>query len=246
MVKFHVGCSGFYYNHWKPDFYPKDLPKSKWFEFYCEHFNTLELNVTFYRFPKISTFENWYRKTPDDFVFAVKAPRLITHYKQFIDTAEMMQGYYETMLEGLKEKLGAVLFQLPPRSNFTEERLDRILKTLDNRFNNVLEFRHPSWWNDEVYQVLAKHKISFCGMSHPDLPDEIIQNSPIVYYRLHGIPELYKSPYTSRKLRSIVQEVAANTKTRQAYIYFNNDIGLSAVRNATEMISYLQDEKIKV
>jgi uncharacterized protein YecE (DUF72 family) len=246
MAKFHVGCSGFYYNHWKPDFYPKDLPKSKWFEFYCEHFNTLELNVTFYRFPKITTFENWYQKTPADFVFAVKAPRLITHYKQFIDTAELMQAYYETMLEGLKEKLGTVLFQLPPRSAYTEDRLDRILQTLDNRFNNVLEFRHPSWWQEEVYQRLAKHKISFCGMSHPNLPEDIIQNCPIVYYRLHGIPELYKSPYSSRQLHSIIREIDNNRKTREAYIYFNNDIGLSAVRNATEMINYLQAEKIKV
>jgi len=246
MVKFHVGCSGFYYTHWKPDFYPKDLPKSKWFEYYCEHFNTLELNVTFYRFPKISTFENWYRKTPADFVFTVKAPRLITHFKQFIDTAELMQEYYETMMEGLKEKLGAVLFQLPPRSIYTKDRLDRILETVDSRFNNVMEFRHPSWWNEEVYRILAKHKISFCGMSHPDLPDEIIQNSPIVYYRLHGIPELYKSAYTTRKLNSIINEIAANKKTRKAYIYFNNDIGLSAVKNATEMISYLKTEKINV
>jgi uncharacterized protein YecE (DUF72 family) len=127
MVKFHVGCSGFYYTHWKPDFYPKDLPKSKWFEYYCEHFNSLELNVTFYRFPKIATFENWYRKTPADFKFTVKAPRLITHFKQFNDTDELMQEYYETMMEGLKEKLGACVIQLPPRSIYTKDRLDRIL-----------------------------------------------------------------------------------------------------------------------
>jgi uncharacterized protein YecE (DUF72 family) len=245
MVRFHVGCSGFYYNHWKPDFYPEDLPKSKWFAYYCQHYNTLELNVTFYRFPKITTFESWYNKTPADFVFAVKAPRLITHYKQFNDTAEMMQGYYETMLEGLKEKLGTVLFQLPPRSAYTEDRLERILQTMDSRFNNVLEFRHPSWWNEGVYRLLSKHKICFCGMSHPDLPDEIIQNSPIVYYRLHGVPELYKSPYTLDQLKSIVNEIDSNKKTRHAYIYFNNDIGGSAVRNATEMIAYLKSMKSK-
>src|ERR671913_1701419 len=169
MVKFHIGCSGFYYNHWKPDFYPEDLPKSKWFQYYCEHYNTLELNVTFYRFPKITTFENWYKKTPRNFRFAVKAPRLITHFKQFKDTSAMMQGYYDIMLKGLKEKLGTVLFQLPPRSAYKPERLERILETMDNRFNNVLEFRHPTWWNEEVYRILAQNKISFCGMSHPDL-----------------------------------------------------------------------------
>jgi len=132
-----------------------------------------------------------------------------------------------------------VLFQLPPRSKYTEERLNRILDTIDNRFNNVLEFRHPSWWNDQVYKTLSKQKISFCGMSHPDLPADVVQNSPIVYYRLHGVPELYKSPYTSTQLKAIVQEILLNSKVRHAYLYFNNDIGGSAVRNATEIMGYI-------
>ena len=133
-----------------------------------------------------------------------------------------------------------VMHLLPPRSAYTEERLERILQTMDNRFNNVLEFRHPTWWNEEVYRLLSKHKISFCGMSHPDLPDEIIQNNKIVYYRLHGVPELYKSPYSSKELQSIIKEIEANPKAKHAYLYFNNDIGGSAIRNAREMIQYLQ------
>lgn len=235
MLTFNVGCSGFYYNHWKPGFYPADLPKSKWFAYYCDHFNTLELNVTFYRFPKLPVFQSWFEQTPDHFTFAVKAPRLITHFKQFNDTAPMMRGYYDIMLQGLKHKLGAVLFQLPPRSKFTEDRLERIIATMDPGFNNVLEFRHPSWWNERVYSELGKHQISFCGMSHPDLPKEVIQNTPLVYYRLHGVPELYKSPYSNTALRKLVLEIAANKKANQAFIYFNNDIGGSAIVNATQL-----------
>lgn len=234
-MKWWIGCSGFYYNHWKNVFYPEDLPKSKWFDYYKERFNTLELNVTFYRFPKLNVFENWYKKSPKKFSFSVKAPRLITHYKQFHDTAEMMAGYYATIREGLQDKLGSVLFQLPPRSVYTEERLQRIIETMDNSFNNVLEFRHPSWWHEGVYRTLGKHKISFCGMSHPALPDEVIRNSPVVYYRFHGTPELYKSPYDITFLEKIAAEISSNKKVKQAFLYFNNDIDGSAIKNAREL-----------
>lgn len=230
-----IGCSGFYYNHWRNIFYPGDLPKSKWFDYYKERFNTLELNVTFYRFPPLSVFENWYKKSPPEFSFSVKAPRLITHYKQFHDTANMMAGYYATIREGLQEKLGTVLFQLPPRSVYTDDRLQRILDTMDKGFNNVLEFRHPSWWNETVYKMLAKQKISFCGMSHPALPDDVIQNTPIVYYRFHGTPELYKSPYEISFLEKVTAEINSVRETKKAYLYFNNDIDGSAIKNAREL-----------
>jgi uncharacterized protein YecE (DUF72 family) len=146
-----------------------------------------------------------------------------------------MAGYYETIREGLQDKLGCVLFQLPPRSAYTEERLQRIIDTLDPAFRNVLEFRHPSWWNEGVYKTLGKHKISFCGMSHPALPDEVVQNSPIVYYRFHGTPELYKSPYDVSFLEKVSDEISSNKKVKQAYLYFNNDIDGSAIKNAREL-----------
>ena len=234
-MKWWIGCSGFYYNHWRNIFYPDDLPKTKWFDYYKERFNTLELNVTFYRFPQLSVFENWYQKSPRKFSFSVKAPRLITHYKQFNDTAEMMAGYYATIKEGLQDKLGSVLFQLPPRAAYTPERLEKILDTLDNSFNNVLEFRHPSWWNEEVYRILGKNKITFCGLSHPSLPDEVIQNTPVVYYRFHGTPELDKSPYDHIFLEKVSKEIEENKKVKQAFLYFNNDIDGSAIKNAREL-----------
>ncbi len=236
-IEWHIGCSGFYYNHWKGLFYPEDLPKSKWFDFYKERFNTLELNVTFYRFPRLSTFESWYKKSPDNFSFAVKAPRIITHYKQFHETREIMQGYYATIAEGLKDKLGAVLFQLPPRADYTTERLERIIDTLDPQYNNVLEFRHESWWNEEVYRILGKHQISFCGMSHPTLPEEVIQNTKLLYYRFHGSEQLYASKYSTQKLAAFVKKVKAFKGLKKAFIYFNNDIGGYAVENAIQLQS---------
>lgn len=235
-LNWHIGCSGFYYNHWKGLFYPDDLPKSKWFSFYSEHFRALELNVTFYRFPKESTFEGWYKKTPSDFLFAVKAPRVITHYKKFNDTKELMKGYYSSLSKGLQEKLGPVLFQLPPSGKFSEELLQSIIDTLDHNYMNVVEFRHESWWNEKVYRELGKYNISFCGMSHPKLPEDVIANTKTLYYRFHGAEELYKSKYSIQKLTAFVKQVKQIKNIEKAFIYFNNDIGGSAIENSQQLI----------
>jgi len=240
MLKWWIGCSGFHYKHWRGIFYPDKLAQSKWFTFYCEHFNTLELNVTFYRFPQLSFLKTWYDKSPPEFCFAVKAPRLITHYKKFSGTEKLIDDFYGTVSEGLKDKLGCVLFQLPPLSSYNPERLQKIIATLDNSFNNVLEFRHESWWNAEVYNELAKHKITFCGMSHPLLPANVIQTTSVLYYRMHGVPELYKSPYKKSALKKVINEIKASGKIKKAFIYFNNDIDASAIKNTKEMIKMVK------
>jgi uncharacterized protein YecE (DUF72 family) len=231
----HIGCSGFHYKHWKGVFYPEKLPQRRWFEFYSQHFQTLELNVTFYRFPQLSFLEPWYQNSIPEFRFAVKAPRLITHYKQFHDTTQLLADFYGTVQEGLREKLGPVLFQLPPRLTFSEERLMRIVESLDPAYQNVLEFRHPSWWEGKVFQELSRRRIAFAGQSHPHLPDEVVATTDFLYYRFHGTPELYKSPYSEEFLRRIASEVQAAPQVKQAYVYFNNDIDASAIGNAKQM-----------
>ncbi|UOQ66956.1 DUF72 domain-containing protein [Hymenobacter volaticus] len=235
MPIWHVGCSGYHYRHWKGVFYPEKLPQRLWFEYYSQHFRTLELNVTFYRFPQLSFLENWYQISPADFKFSVKAPRLITHYKQFNDTAQLLADFYGTVQEGLVEKLGPVLFQLPPRMAYSDERLQRILDSLDPAFRNVLEFRHPSWWEGHVYQELARRGVAFCGQSHPQLPDEVVANANVLYYRFHGLPELYKSPYSEDYLRQVVTQIEGAQQVQEAYLYFNNDIDASAIGNARQM-----------
>jgi uncharacterized protein YecE (DUF72 family) len=234
-MKWHIGCSGFHYKHWKGVFYPDKLAQTKWFSYYCEHFKTVELNVTFYRFPKLSFLQKWYDNSPAGFRFAVKAPRAITHYKQFINTTDMLSDFYNTVNDGLKEKLGCVLFQLPPRIAYKPERLERIINALDKSFNNVLEFRHVSWWNSEVYDALAKHRITFCGQSHPELPNEVIANTPIVYYRFHGVPALYSSPYSLQELKTFATDLEGKNKVKEIFTYFNNDIGASAIVNGQQL-----------
>ncbi|MVN89585.1 DUF72 domain-containing protein [Mucilaginibacter aquatilis] len=234
-MKWHIGCSGFYYKHWKGEFYPADLPQKSWFEHYCKHFNTLELNGTFYSFPKPLSLKRWYDESPADFSFAVKAHRGITHYKRFNDIHERVSDFYELIKNGLSDKLGAVLFQLPPSFAYSDERLKSIVTSLNPSFNNVVELRHNSWWIPEVYDEFTKGNISFCGMSHPDLPDDVIATTSDLYYRLHGNRQLYTSQYTHDELMQLVKHVEA-TGANQCYIYFNNDIGAAAVKNALELI----------
>ncbi|RYY33820.1 MAG: DUF72 domain-containing protein [Sphingobacteriaceae bacterium] len=236
LMDWHVGCSGFSYKNWKGKFYPEKLAQRKWFDYYCEHFKTLELNVTFYRFPQLSTLQTWYNKCPDGFRFSVKAPRAITHFKKFHDSVDLLSSFYDTIDNSLQEKLGPVLFQMPPSFHYDEERLELVIKSLDPAFMNVLELRHESWWRDDVYETLGKHNITFCGQSHPKLPDTIIQNTPVIYYRFHGVPKLYKSPYSTADLQRIADVVKSNKNAKHGWFYFNNDIDVEAIYNAKEMI----------
>jgi uncharacterized protein YecE (DUF72 family) len=235
MTQWWIGCSGFHYKHWKEVFYPKGLPQTKWFDFYCQYFNTLELNVTFYRFPQVRMLEGWYNKSPQQFLFSVKAPRIITHFKKFLGVERFVEEFYATIREGLKEKLGVALFQLPPVFSYTEARLQAIITNLNPEFINVVEFRHSSWWNAGVYNELAKHNIMFCGMSHPAFPQDIIQNTKELYYRFHGVPALYASPYEEAELVRFCEAVNNSGITNRAFAYFNNDIGGSAIGNAIFM-----------
>src|SRR5205823_2251493 len=140
-----------------------------------------------------------------------------------------------TINDGLQEKLGPVLFQMPPKFIYDEDKLTHIINNLDPTFNNVLELRHPSWWQENVYQTLAAHNITFCGMSHPTLPDDIIQNTPVIYYRFHGVPNLYSSPYSIDDLQDVVNTVKQNTNAQQGWFYFNNDVNAYAINNAKQM-----------
>ncbi|GAB2956780.1 DUF72 domain-containing protein [Hymenobacter coalescens] len=234
---YHIGCSGFHFRDWKGVFYPAELPPRKWFAYYCTQFDALELNVTFYRMPELAAFEGWHAQSPAHFRFAVKAPRTVTHYKKFnAEAGPVLADFYGTVREGLREKLGPVLFQLPPKAAYTEELLGRILEHLDPAFQNVLEFRHPSWWEGEVFRTLTRHGISFCGQSHPmPLPDDVVATSRLLYYRLHGVPELYKSSYSPDFLQRLAADVRAAPGVQEAYVFFNNGIGGVGVLNAQEL-----------
>ena len=157
------------------------------------------------------------------------------------DCDQFLDDFYQTVEEGLKEKTGCILFQFPPRYSFSEERLIRIIDSLKPGFPNVVEFRHESWWQKEVYEKLGENKISFSGMSHPLLPQKIVTNTPLLYYRFHGVPQLYQSLYSTEYLKFFIKEVKSCAATKSAFIYFNNDINCNAIKNAIEMKDFIEE-----
>ena len=235
-LQIFTGCSGFSYKEWKGLFYPNDLGPAKWFEYYCTQFNTVELNVTFYRLPLLSTLQGWHKKSPEHFLFSVKAPKLITHYMQFRQTASQQQDFYTLVQKGLAEKLGPILYQLPAALVFNEEVLNRILENMDSRFTNVVEFRHKSWWQEKTYRALSERGVVFCSCSYPGLPDDVIRGAGTVYYRFHGVPKLYVSPYETSFIGQVIEQTAKDGATDKAFLYFNNTAKGAAIKNAQEAV----------
>ncbi|MGC1242261.1 MAG: DUF72 domain-containing protein [Chryseosolibacter sp.] len=234
-MEWKIGCSGYHYPDWKRVFYPEDIPQKKWFEFYCNHFNTLELNVTYYKFPRVDFLKSWHARSPEGFTFTVKAPRHITHFKKFKAAQRMVEDFNETVKEGLGEKLGCVLFQFPSNFHYEAGRLNRIIELLDGSLKNVLEFRHESWWDQSVFDTLRKSNIGFCSMSHPALPEKVIATSDIIYYRFHGVPHLYSSKYELTTLEQVAHEINDQPNASQAFIYFNNTADGHAITNAKQL-----------
>jgi len=234
----HVGCSGWYYAHWKERFYPADLPKQKWFAFYQEHFSTVELNAPFYRWPSTETVRRWIREARSGFVYSVKVNQLITHRKRFHETESLVQDFYR-LLEPMGEKLGCVLFQLPPSFHYSPERLETILRQLNPSFQNVLEFRHISWWQEEVYNRLKEKGVIFCVVSAPNLPDTIVCTTKTLYIRFHGPGEWYRHEYTQEQLQEWAARIL-KSGCQEAWIYFNNDWNAAATRNAQFLAQLLQ------
>jgi uncharacterized protein YecE (DUF72 family) len=232
--KVHIGCSSYNNYQWKKIFYPENIPASKWLEYYCSHFDTYEMNGTFYKFPTLRIMENWYKKTPENFVVSVKAPREITHYKKFIDCDALLTDFYAVCKSGLKTKLGPILFQLPPSFQYTPEKLNLIISQMDVEFDNEIEFRHPSWWIPEVWEELAKNNISFCSVSHPQLPETIFTTFPIIYIRLHGQSKMFYSEYSTDDLK-IINDILIQNSTKPCFVYFNNTASTAGILNVLEI-----------
>jgi len=229
-MRVNVGCSGWFYWHWKDRFYPSNVPQSKWFKFYTTKFNTVELNSTFYHFPKISTAKNWYKQSPKNFIYTLKVNRVITHIKKFKATSQLVKDFYKVGDE-LKEKIGCFLFQLPPSLKFNKKKLDGIIDQLDLKRRNVLEFRHESWFTPEVYEILRKNKIIFCIVSSPSLPEDFVKTTEEIYVRFHGRGGWYSSNYSDDELKEWAKKIK-KSKAEQVWAYFNNDFNANATRNA--------------
>ncbi len=229
-----IGTSGWVYPHWRGVFYPCEIPERKWLSFYTRYFDTVEINASFYHLPRVTTFSRWREETPPDFLFAVKGSRYITHVKKLLDPEEPLQRFYAAVL-GLQEKCGPLLFQFPPRISFHRDRLEAFLTKLNPRFRYVFEFRHPSFFEEEVYELLQRYGVALCFADTPFFPYEEVLTAPLVYVRLHGSGSLYTHCYSEEELRHWAEKVKGWQSEYAVFLYFDNDYEGFAVRNALRL-----------
>lgn len=235
----YVGCSGWYYRHWAQSFYPEGVPTSRWFGHYASRFSTVELNASFYSWPAMATVRGWSRQSAGrDFTYTIKVNELITHIKRFSRTDALVKDF-GLIADLLGEQFGCFLFQLPPSFRYTARRLHRILRQLDPRHRNVVEFRHRSWWNEKVYASFRASGTVFCSSSAPRLPDELIKTAGDVYIRFHGKTQWYLHDYTRGELATWVARIGDSGAVR-VWAYFNNDREGHAIKNARELIRQLK------
>jgi uncharacterized protein YecE (DUF72 family) len=236
-----IGCSGYHYPQWKDKFYPAKLPSSSWLEYYSSVFNTVELNSTFYRLPKLRDLERYYNNTSESFKFSVKASRYITHILRLKESAQQIEDFIGLIQTGLTDKFNKILFQLPPSFLFSADNLDLVLKNIPHSPNNVIEFRHNSWWNKEVETAFKKASYTFCNVDYPGIQNDFIHTSDHFYLRLHGVPQLFKSAYTSAQLSDFLDRTPSDSISSN--IYFNNTYYDAAWLNALEMTQLFKNEK---
>lgn len=233
-VSAHVGCSGWFYWKWRGLFYPADIPTGAWFDHYAEHFDTVEINASFYSWPTVTNVKNWKRQPGRrNFIYTVKVCELITHIKKFRGTKTLVKDF-GMIADILGERMGCFLFQLPPSYRFTKARLTSILDQLDPARRNVVEFRHASWWNETVYAAFREAGLIFCSCSGPRLPDELVKTADDVYVRLHGPERWYRHHYSKEELSKWAERINLSGAKR-AWIYFNNDNEAHAPENAKTM-----------
>lgn len=237
-MQVHVGCSGWFYWHWRGIFYPEASRPDTWFRHYIAHFNTVELNAPFYSWPKIATVNGWRRNAPEGFRYSVKVNRLITHEKRMRHTRMLVEEFYK-FGEILGPHLGCFLFQFPPSYRFTRARLDSITRQLDPRYRSAVEFRHASWWRESVYRGFREHGVIFCTVGAPRLPEDLIATGDVIYVRLHGRSRWYRHNYTDEELADYANKIH-DSGAREAWVYFDNDRDGFAVRNSRTLIEQLR------
>ena len=236
----NIGTSGWNYGHWKETFYPPELPSARWLRFYADRLHSVEINNSFYNLPEKKTFMKWKNETPEGFVFSVKASRYITHMKKLKDPREAVQRFIDRV-DALEEKLGPLLFQLPPRWRCNPERLASFLELLPRDHRYSFEFRDESWFNDEVYDILRIHGAGLCiyHMSGFASPKEL--TADFAYIRLHGPGGAYEGTYDTQTLAGWAGAFSTwSSRGNEVYCYFDNDQHGYAVQNALRLQSMLE------
>jgi len=243
----YVGTSGWSYPHWGQGvFYPPGLRPGEWLSFYARHFSTVEINSSFYRLPRKEVFETWRELTPSGFCFALKASRFLTHVKKLTQAEEPVRRLLENA-QDLKEKLGPLLFQLPPSLPYAREKLVGFLEVLSHRkgrgrLQAALEPRHATWLCSECHDLLAAAGIALCFSDWPGLKVEEPVTADFLYIRRHGPHELYASKYTDQRLRQEARRIGHWVgRGKDVFVYFNNDANGWAIKDARTLTQLLKE-----
>ncbi len=242
-----IGTSGFHYKHWKGPFYPEKIPAAKMLDFYFHHFDTVELNNSFYRLPEASAFDGWREATPPNFIFAVKASRFITHNKKLKDPENALDNLLPRAAH-LGPKLGPILFQLPPHWRVNPARLENLLEILPRDLRCAFEFREPSWINSEVSSILKKFNAAFCIYEIAGYHSPLHITADFAYVRLHGPAKgKYQGSYSEEKLRAWASRIKTwSAHLKAAYVYFDNDEAAFAPINAMTLRTMVRESQEQV
>ena len=236
-MSIRIGTSGWSYDHWDGVLYPPGLPPARRLGVYASRFDTVELNASFYRWPKESTFASWRRRLPEGFLLSVKAPRGLTHAKRLY-APEVWADRIAACWHELGDKRAILLVQLPPAMGRDDARLDYFLSALPDWIRVAVEFRHDSWIADAVFGILERHGAAYCVMSGAHLPCVLRSTAPFVYVRMHGPDHgnLYGGSYSEADLDWWAERIREwQGGGRDVFVYFNNDGGGNAVRNANSL-----------
>jgi uncharacterized protein YecE (DUF72 family) len=241
MKPVHIGCSGWNYAAWRELFYPKGMPTNRWLEHYAQHFSTVEVNSTFYRLAKPEAVARWATQVPDDFIFSVKASRYLTHIKRLAKMAESIERFYagiEPLIEA--GKLGPVLWQLPPNFKRDDERLAEALRALPAG-RHCFEFREPSWFVPEVYELLRAHGAALVIADRPEVSkfQTHEMTTDWTFVRFHYGHRGRRGNYSPAELEEWAQRVEGWRIEREIFLYFNNDWEGFAIQNALWMAKRL-------
>jgi uncharacterized protein YecE (DUF72 family) len=239
MKNIYTGTSGFSYKHWTGTFYPEDLSPSKQLEYYAERFNSVEINSSFYHLPKKATYAGWVKRTPADFRFVIKGSRYITQFLQLNNTAEAVDRFFEPAIE-LGKKLEVVLWQLPPRLKANAEKLQTFVQELQKnsvakKCRHAFEFRHASWFDDNIYEVMREHNCGFVIAHSNRWPSAEAVTADFVYLRFHGAPAVFVSNYSDEALKEWSLKAKKWGRGRDVFAYFNNDAQSFAAPNAMKL-----------
>ena len=244
VSKMRIGTSGWTYDGWRGPFYPPDISKREWLAFYGGSFSTTEINGSFYRTPSLEAVTAWRDQTPDDFLFAWKASKFITHWKRLTEKCENRIALMETRLRVLRAKAGPVLFQLPARFTVNRERLAAFIRMLPNRYEYAFEFRHQSWYDDAIFDLLRENDISLCLSDHHDAPAPWTITARHVYVRGHGPDGRYRDNYPDATLQAWARHIKTwRRQRREVFVYFDNDQKSAAPIDARRLLDLVSSHR---